>query len=92
LFRSSPTSVQDHNNNLQTITIYPNPANDMVFINDFEGEAITYRIYNPSGQIVLEGTTTNKSFPTNVLPTGFYTLIISDNKGVSHMKKLIINQ
>jgi CubicO group peptidase (beta-lactamase class C family) len=92
LFRSSPTSVQDHNINLQTITIYPNPANDMVFINDFEGEAITYRIYNPSGQIVLEGTTTNKSFPTNVLPTGFYTLIISDNKGVSHMKKLIINQ
>jgi hypothetical protein len=74
------------------VVVYPNPANDMLFIRGIEGEEITYRIYNPSGQMVLEGTTTNKSFPTKVLPTGFYTLIISDNKGVSHVKKLIINQ
>jgi hypothetical protein len=72
------------------VIVYPNPAFDMVFVKGVEGE-FNYQIYNYSGQMLLNGNT-NKSIAVHILPSGFYTLIISDNKGVSHMKKLIINQ
>jgi hypothetical protein len=72
------------------VIVYPNPAFDMVFVKGVEGE-FNYQIYNYSGQVLLNGNT-NKSIAVHILPSGFYTLIISDNKGVSHMKKLIINQ
>jgi hypothetical protein len=72
------------------VIVYPNPAFDMVFVKGVEGE-FNYQIYNYSGQVLLNGNT-NKSIAVHILPSGFYTLIISDNKGVSHMKKLMITK
>jgi hypothetical protein len=75
------------NNN---VMVYPNPANDMVFIKGIEGE-FNYQIYNYSGQMLLDGNA-NKSIAVKILPSGFYTVILSDKKGDSYAKKLIINK
>jgi CubicO group peptidase (beta-lactamase class C family) len=91
LFGSNITSVGDIAASSK-LAIFPNPANDMVFINGFEGKAITYRIYNQSGQMLLDGKTTNQSFPTKDLPSGFYTLVISDSKGNLFTKSLVVNK
>lgn len=73
------------------VIVYPIPANDMVFIKGLKGETFSYRIYNYSGQMLLDGEASNKSISVKVLPSGFYTLIISDTKGNRYAKKLIIN-
>jgi predicted esterase len=73
------------------VIVYPIPANDMVFIKGLEGETFSYRIYNYSGQMLLDGEASNKSISVKDLPTGFYTLIIFDTKGNRYAKKLIIN-
>jgi hypothetical protein len=72
------------------VIVYPNPAFDMVFVKGVEGE-FNYQIYNYSGQMLLNGNT-NKSIAVHILPSGFYTLIINDNKGDRYAKKLIVNQ
>jgi hypothetical protein len=41
--------------------------------------------------MLLNGNT-NKSIAVHILPSGFYTLIINDNKGDRYAKKLIVNQ
>lgn len=78
--------------NTKKVIVYPNPANDMVFIQGLDGESFNCRIFNYNGQLLLDRKTSNKSISVKDLPSGFYTLIISDFRGNSYAKKVIINQ
>jgi hypothetical protein len=80
------------NNNSNNVIVYPNPANDMVFIQGLEGESFNCRIFNYNGQLLQDRETSNKSISVKDLPSGFYTLIISDFRGNSYAQKLVINK
>ncbi len=79
-------------NNSYNVIVYPNPANDIVFIKGPEGVAFNCRMYNFNGQLLLDRETSNKSISIKDVPTGFYTLLISDFKGNRYAKKLVINK
>jgi len=78
--------------NSNKVIVYPNPANDIVFIQGLDGESFDYRIFNYNGQLLQDRETSNKSISVKDLPTGFYTLIIFDTKGNRYAKKIVINK
>ena len=78
--------------NTNKVIVYPNPANDIVFIQGLDGESFDYRIFNYNGQLLQDRETSNKSISVKDLPTGFYTLIIFDTKGNRYAKKIVINK
>ena len=60
-----------------TFTIYPNPTNNVLFVETCHGASLqdqTYRITNPMGQILLQGHITNEIQQINMekLPAGIY--------------------
>lgn len=78
--------------NTNKVIVYPNPANDIVFIQGLDGESFNYRIFNYNGQLLQDRKTSNKSISVKDLQSGFYTLIISDFRGNSYAQKLVINK
>jgi pimeloyl-ACP methyl ester carboxylesterase len=78
--------------NTNKVIVYPNPANDMLHINGLEGDTFNCQFYNYNGQFLSDEETSNKSISVKDLPTGFYTVIISDTKGNRYAKKLVIKK
>ncbi|MCZ8353088.1 MAG: serine hydrolase [Cyclobacteriaceae bacterium] len=91
LLGTNTTSVDDIADGPE-LRIFPNPANDMLYINGLEGDTFNCQFYNYNGQFLSDEETSNKSISVKDLPTGFYTLIISDTKGNRYAKKLVINK
>jgi hypothetical protein len=60
---------------LTDIIVYPNPVNDMIFINNVSGESLTFEIYSVEGKKVLEGKTSN-NIDVSKLSKGTYHLRI----------------
>lgn len=60
------------------ILIYPNPANDIVYIAS-EGENIKYSIYSVTGILVQQGIIDNNKINTAEIPTGNYMLKLTSN-------------
>lgn len=95
-FTESPVEVTETNAG-QNINIFPNPANNQVFIKleNIQDQA-DIRFINATGQIVLqknhfvsnEGMTA--SFDINFLKPGIYFIIVSNNQNTS-THKLIVN-
>lgn len=73
------------------ITVYPNPANEIVTISS--DEVITeLKLFKLSGQLVLEENDLNASqtkLDLSQIPTGVYVVSIDTSEGVAH-KKLIV--
>jgi hypothetical protein len=73
--------------------VYPNPANDEVFINSKDGMVIgSATIANISGQVVLEQDIDGKDarIDTSKLQTGVYVLSVKTTES-NFSRKLIIN-
>lgn len=68
-----PTGIADENSN--AFTIYPNPANDRIFITQ-EETTVTYSLYNSNGLLVRCGVSDEKKFSiaTGDLAAGVYLL------------------
>ena len=79
-------------NDAANITVYPNPASDMISI---EGNSIlTVRIYNTLGQVVAEMTgngSPNISVSTSNLKSGLYIVKVEDASGNISEQKIVIN-
>ena len=65
------------------VNIYPNPANDFIFINS-SGENNFIKIYNTQGILCIEKLATNQIEEVNIsdLPAGLYTIILVSDKGI----------
>jgi hypothetical protein len=74
----SKTISLENNHLIEQLTIYPNPVNDVLFIENAEGKNI--EIINVLGQIVLSFSPTNNQFPItiNELKSGIYFIKIND--------------
>jgi len=82
------TKIYETNNNEISFGVYPNPANDVLFI-DLDKES-TLEIVNIHGQIVDIKCLAEKSNSLDIsnLVTGVYTLRIKTDRGIA-IKKLI---
>ena len=67
----------------RTLTVYPNPANNVLFVETRRATSLpvgTYRIVNPIGQTVMEGqiTTEKQQIDVRNLPKGVYFITVGD--------------
>jgi len=86
------TNLSTLNNSLSSIGMYPNPANDIVYINHNEIILDVINVTDMNGRIVLSVNPTNNftTIQTSTLNTGIY-LVNLIGSGISETKKLIIN-
>jgi serine protease len=73
--------------------VYPNPANDEIFIKGLESkEKVFYRLINSSGMEMSSGYITSaNSISTKDFLSGFYTLTILEENRIVHQRVLIIH-
>ena len=64
------SSVQE--TEARTLSVYPNPANDMIRIENGSDE--TVEIYNATGQLIMSVEATDGNISVSGLPTGLYLL------------------
>lgn len=90
---STLTNVRDGKNSANSINIFPNPANDILYIENISAKT-TIKIYDISGRLV----TTQKSNQQNVLTintsnlqNGIYLLEVSDENSRS-FERVVINK
>ncbi|MHB8259855.1 MAG: phospholipase D-like domain-containing protein [Bacteroidia bacterium] len=88
----STSGINAISNNVSTFNVFPNPFNDVVTINmENAGEALSVRITNQLGQVVLEKTayqTNEMNLNLNELSTGVY--FISVTSGNNHYTQKLI--
>jgi len=77
------------------LTIYPNPASDILFIEIDEIRNLSIRLLNTKGQKVLEKLNTKPNhtyiMDTSTLDTGMYYLQITALDGEQFVKQIVIN-
>lgn len=75
--------------NGQSFSIYPNPANDFLFIENC-GSSLTfdYQIFNGMGQLIKTGNSNENKIKISILNTGQYFIQIRSNKE-SYVSKFI---
>ena len=84
----SVLSLDDNSIPSESVTVFPNPFNDELIVSK---EDVTVKIYNYSGQLVLE-VRNQKQINTNRLAIGFYIIEVSAKNGeIELIKKLIKN-
>lgn len=89
------TGVKEIANKNQFLSVYPNPASDVLYIN-FEanaGNVAAYQIMDVTGRTLVEGKATANAFSLNVaeLKAGLYFVHISLKDGSIATKRVIIN-
>lgn len=74
--------------------LYPNPANDILYLKSNTTEGTTVKLIDMLGrEIFLEASTTSGNstiFNTSQLSTGVYQVIIESNGNIVHKNKLVI--
>ena len=96
------TDIKDQINEEHMNNVYPNPANNIIYVNYFlnnRDEAISIQFYNGMGQIVKTIATSgtkgnnNTEITTEGLSSGIYTVrIISNEKTISNNIPLVIEK
>ncbi|MFV0571595.1 MAG: T9SS type A sorting domain-containing protein [Xanthomarina gelatinilytica] len=81
----SSMSVSDFD--LNTISIYPNPANNSIYVKH-NGEIINYSINTITGQLIKKGTL-DATIHLKQLPNGVYLLSLYTTNGHKIIKKII---
>jgi hypothetical protein len=88
-----PNKAIENSINSLSGLMYPNPANDAVFISGLDFEKITnIKIQNHVGQIITETNAKGglQKIATNNLSNGIYTVKITSDKGETKTEKLTI--
>src|SRR5690554_6208670 len=92
-FSSGELSIIDHSPAKNSITIYPNPASDVLTIqNDLDTKINKVQLVSSTGQIVLNKTINSFSTELDIksIESGFYIIQIITEKGDLISKKILI--
>ena len=73
-------SLSDNNIQIENISIYPNPINNMLNISVGSNSGLNYSIFNITGQIIFKGkfTSSNNRVDFSDLSKGVYFLQVLD--------------
>ncbi len=99
-FESSETTeiclVLDTQNTVRgSLTLYPNPAKDILNISALNDVIDRVSIYDISGKLITEKTGINSQrtyFNTNALPSGLYVIEVVDISGSSSREKVVVTR
>lgn len=80
-------AVSDANSN-KTV-LYPNPVKDFITVQSKVSGEFAYKIYNTAGQIILNGTSSDKKINAEKLPIGNYIIELTDRNGAKITNKFI---
>lgn len=83
-YRADLLSGIDETNKDIEVCVYPNPADDQIFINNSFKNIISYQIFDITGKTVLSDNSyeTGKSIFIKDLKTGIYFIKITDGKNI----------
>lgn len=84
-FTSNCTLSLQENQLLNTISIYPNPVEDILYIQTNE-KVLKVEIYDISGRILSSNSVSNNKFDLSELITGNYILKLYTEKGITNTK------
>lgn len=74
----------------KTLSVYPNPATDVVNVSLGDGLQVqSIEVVNMAGQSVYSAKSAD-SVNVSFLPAGIYVVRVKDNKGVTHMSKVVV--
>jgi len=87
-----PSSVKENALNNEIFTLFPNPANNMITINNTETGRYHMQLFDNTGKLIMHKkiTTRVSEIDTDHLGNGVYFVRLYDSNGLSQMKKLII--
>jgi len=87
----NPTTGIAEGESENSIFIYPNPASDILFINDTKKQIESLEIYNyESKKIISLSSPLNDKIDISQIPTGLYFVKLSDKNKVTSTQKLIV--
>ena len=86
---TAPIGISNLSPLTSPLTIYPNPASDVLYLKDLPGEVLEYAIFNVLGQKVSAGSTSG-TIPVAELGKGIYLLQIKGNK-IQKTAKFTVN-
>ena len=95
LFKYGTTAGITENNSEAKYTIFPNPASNILTLNDFSTnplETISLKMYDIVGNLVfikLNANSNQLSFDVSQLAQGIYTLVIESNNNIAYNKVAI---
>ena len=76
------------NENLDQLKVYPNPTKGVLRIEGVQGTT-SYKLFNSTGQVILQGVTDNDLRIEPNLSTGVYFMELSNSLGVSTRKIVV---
>jgi photosystem II stability/assembly factor-like uncharacterized protein len=85
---SNITGISKIKQNDYSVSIFPNPASDVLTINSNFSKIEKKSIYDLKGQLVLEDFTNSKQLNISSLQKGYYLLVLH-NKGEKLIKKFV---
>lgn len=86
-FGAAPAGVNDISK-AAINKVYPNPATDLLFINDEKAAKMQYEIYSMSGSRVMSGDVTGRQgISISSLPVNMYLIKMTDSKGKAQYSK-----
>lgn len=89
---NSVTEIPQHNA-VQDITIYPNPATDLISINlpsNYSNPQLS--IYNLTGQLLSQKPITSTQIPITELRNGMYIFVIESGDKVVGRQRVVVNR
>lgn len=93
LFLNAPGVLSTEDEEIQGVSIYPNPASDFININSNNILGGSWKVYNQLGQIMKQGELGELQTRINVkeLNAGLYFIEIQGDNNIRTSKKIIIN-
>lgn len=88
----TPAALRDTQEDSKLFSVFPNPVNDLLTIQNFSGKACKLRLMNAAGAVVWQKdlAETKTFLETQALADGFYILSIQDHLGAVSNRKLLI--
>ena len=80
-YDDTPVYVKESNPNLNEIIIFPNPATDIINLQEITGK-YKYKIINLTGRILQAGTEKENTINIQNIPVGIYILQITNNNQI----------
>ena len=90
-FNPHPVSASNPNNNGLEVSMYPNPANDLVRF-EFDGsESVAVEVFDISGRSIKTSSfIRNGELTLDDFPAGIYLVKLSSRKGINTFKRLVV--
>ncbi|NJX16289.1 T9SS type A sorting domain-containing protein [Tamlana crocina] len=85
---NSTLSFDDENLQAKVLKLYPNPANNRLFLNSNNDQIESLKIYNVNGQLVQQTTNYLDGINIETLPSGFYMVLVRTQKGTFNKRFL----